>query len=78
MGLVSIVAYGQTSADGTVREKFVPIQVTEVAPGLFFYPCHNYMFLFRILSIHYRSARLKIHHQEFVIAKTRGRHEFHH
>lgn len=31
----------QTAADGAVREKFVPIAVTEVAPGLFFQYHHQ-------------------------------------
>ncbi len=34
-------AYAQAPADGAVREKFVPIQVTEVAPGLFFQYHHQ-------------------------------------
>jgi len=35
------VTHAQTTADGTVREKFVPITVTEVAPGLFFQYHHQ-------------------------------------
>jgi cyclase len=35
------VAHAQTTADGVVQEKFVPIQVTEVAPGLFFQYHHQ-------------------------------------
>ena len=34
-------AAAQAPADGEVREKFVPIQVTEVAPGLFFQYHHQ-------------------------------------
>jgi cyclase len=33
--------YAQTTPDGEVREKFVPITVTEVAPGLFFQYHHQ-------------------------------------
>lgn len=35
------IVHAQITADGAVQEKFVPIQVTEVAPGLFFQYHHQ-------------------------------------
>ena len=39
--LLPSTAHAQAPADGAVQEKFVPIQVTEVAPGLFFQYHHQ-------------------------------------
>ena len=39
--MVTTVTYAQAPADGSVREKDIPIQVTEVAPGLFFQYHHQ-------------------------------------
>src|SRR5678816_3270094 len=39
--LVTATAYAQAPADGSVREKDIPIAVTEVAPGLFFQYHHQ-------------------------------------
>lgn len=41
MLILSTFAHAQAPADGSVREKDIPIQITEVAPGLFFQYHHQ-------------------------------------
>jgi glyoxylase-like metal-dependent hydrolase (beta-lactamase superfamily II) len=41
MSMIATVAAAQAPADGSVREKDIPIQVTEVAPGLFYQYHHQ-------------------------------------
>ncbi len=39
--MFSAAAHAQAPADGSVREKVIPIQITEVAPGLFYHYHHQ-------------------------------------